>query len=295
MARILCIEDEDFIRQDIADELTDAGHDVVQAENGADGLKAIITQCPDLVLCDISMPVMDGHTMLTELRENHPSYDDMPFLFLSALADRDDVIAGKRLGADDYLTKPIDFGMLHATVESRLRQVGRMSERREEQLVKLYKALSGGDPPTAGETGAAVAAATGLIRDNPDALRLTIIGSAEETATIGGALRAKGHTVATATSAAAFHQDCKDSAPDLLLITAAVSQRDRQLAGVLADIACPKVLLMPRPLDDAEPADTVPGFDAVVGWQDNIEAFDGEIGAVAACYAASKKFAGAGF
>ena len=142
MARILCIEDEDFIRQDIVEELTDAGHTVIEADNGADGLKAIVAQTPDLVLCDISMPVMDGHTLLTELRENHPAFDDLPFVFLSALADRKDVIAGKRLGADDYLTKPIDFEMLHATIETRLRQVSRMAERKEDQMIRLYRALS---------------------------------------------------------------------------------------------------------------------------------------------------------
>ncbi|CAN0437057.1 unnamed protein product, partial [Discosporangium mesarthrocarpum] len=135
MATILCIEDEDMIRQDIVEELTDAGHDVMQACDGAEGLRLLLSKMPDLVLCDISMPVMDGHTLLTELRESYPEHDDLPFVFLSALADRDDVIAGKKLGADDYLTKPIDFEMLHATVESRLRQVGRMSERKQDQMI----------------------------------------------------------------------------------------------------------------------------------------------------------------
>lgn len=153
MTKILCIEDEDFLRQDIVEELTDAGYEVLAAENGADGLKAIIANAPDLVLCDINMPVMDGCTLLTELRDNHPSYADLPFVFLTALADRTDVIAGKKLGADDYLTKPIDFELLLATVESRLRQVGRMAERRDGQLVSLYKALS----RTADETETAAA------------------------------------------------------------------------------------------------------------------------------------------
>ena len=290
MARILCIEDEDFIRQDIVEELTEAGHEVVQADNGADGLKAIIAECPDLVLCDISMPVMDGHTLLTELRENYQAFDDLPFLFLSALADRDDVIAGKRLGADDYLTKPIDFEMLHATIESRLRQVGRMSERKDEQLVKLYKALSGSDASAAGETVAITGPFSLQVRDNPDALRLTILGSDEETAAICAALRANGHEVTSVTSAATFRENT-GAVPDLVLITAAISLREPQLSGYLAGVACPKVLLMPQPLDDAGQSDTVPGFDAVVSWQENIDAFDADIGAIAAGYAATGKVA----
>jgi DNA-binding response OmpR family regulator len=150
MAKILCIEDEDDLRQDIVDELTEAGYDVIAADNGVDGLESIIADNPDLVLCDITMPRMDGHTLLSELRENYPSCADLPFVFLSALADRTDVIAGKQLGADDYLTKPIDFELLLATIDSRLRQVGRMNERKEEQMVKLFKALAAATPPTGG-------------------------------------------------------------------------------------------------------------------------------------------------
>jgi CheY-like chemotaxis protein len=60
------------------------------------------------VICDITMPVMDGHTLLSELRSNHPERSELPFLFLTALADRDNLVKGKKLGADDYLTKPVD-------------------------------------------------------------------------------------------------------------------------------------------------------------------------------------------
>ncbi len=141
-AKILCIDDEPGLREDIVEELRDAGYETVEAGDGRAGLEAIIAQKPDLVLCDITMPVMDGHSLLKELRDKHPDQADLPFIFLSALADRDHVIVGKRLGADDYLTKPIDFEMLLATVEARLGQIQRMETRKQEQLVKVFKAAS---------------------------------------------------------------------------------------------------------------------------------------------------------
>ena len=141
-AKILCIDDEPGLREDIVEELRDAGYETVEAGDGRAGLEAIIAQKPDLVLCDITMPVMDGHSLLKELRDKHPDQADLPFIFLSALADRDHVIVGKRLGADDYLTKPIDFELLLATVEARLGQIQRMETRKQEQLVKVFKAAS---------------------------------------------------------------------------------------------------------------------------------------------------------
>ena len=142
MARVLCIEDEEDIRQTIAEELSDAGYEVFEASNGQLGLESILCQTPDLVLCDVNMPVMGGHDLLRELRAKHPELADMPFIFLSALADRGYIVEGKRLGADDYLTKPIDFELLLATVESRLNQVQRMTAHKEEQFVKIYRSFN---------------------------------------------------------------------------------------------------------------------------------------------------------
>lgn len=140
-ARILCVEDEADIRRLLVEELSDIGYDTIEAADGKAGLDAIVQQQPDLVLCDITMPKMSGHALLEELRSNYPDQADLPFIFLSALADREHVLAGKRLGVDDYLTKPIDFELLSATIEARLSQVNRMKARKESQMVKLYKAM----------------------------------------------------------------------------------------------------------------------------------------------------------
>ena len=142
MTKILCIEDEVPLREDIVEELQDAGHETIEAANGREGLEAIVEHRPDLVLCDIAMPVMNGRDLLTTLREKYPLYTDLPFVFLSALADPTEVIAGKDLGADDYLTKPIDFEFLLATVEAHLRQASRMQARKQNQPVKLYMAIA---------------------------------------------------------------------------------------------------------------------------------------------------------
>jgi len=137
LIKILCVEDELELRADLVEELQDAGYETIEASNGVEGLDSILEHHPDLVLCDITMPGMNGHELLAQLRAEHPQFNCLPFLFLSALADREDIVAGKELGADDYLTKPVDFDILLATVRSRLGQVTRMDAQKQEELNSL--------------------------------------------------------------------------------------------------------------------------------------------------------------
>jgi len=123
---ILCVEDETQLRRDIADELIEAGYDVIEAGNGEEALALLTGARPDLVLCDISMPGLSGHDVLAALRDTVADHAEMPFVFLSALADPRQIVEGKRLGADDYLVKPIDYDLLLATVDARLRQIERI-------------------------------------------------------------------------------------------------------------------------------------------------------------------------
>jgi DNA-binding response OmpR family regulator len=123
--RILCIDDDSETAALIAEELTDRGYEVGVAYNGRDGLTAILRATPDLVLADVSMPVMSGFDLLERLTALEPRFARVPFVFLTALADHDNEIKGWRLGADDYLTKPVDFDVLAAVLESRLRRVAR--------------------------------------------------------------------------------------------------------------------------------------------------------------------------
>ena len=93
----------------------------------------------------------DRPRALAEVRRNHPDLAELPFVFLSALSDRASVIEGERLGANDYLTKPVDFDLLLATIEARLRQVERAAPARRDKLVRLYTKLGGAapEPPAA--------------------------------------------------------------------------------------------------------------------------------------------------
>ncbi|HTM79197.1 MAG TPA: response regulator, partial [Devosia sp.] len=129
-AIILCVEDEVDLRRDIADELGEAGYVVIEASNGAEALQLLEAVRPDLILCDISMPGLNGYDVLRAAHAKGPDHAGIPFVFLSALADPREVVAGKRLGADDYLVKPIDYDLLLATVEARLRQIARIQSSR---------------------------------------------------------------------------------------------------------------------------------------------------------------------
>lgn len=138
---VLCAEDEHDLRKDICDELREAGYAIIEAIDGEETLQQIEALAPDLILCDIHMPARSGYQVLAEIRERRPDLAQTPFVFLTALSDSREVIEGKRLGADDYLVKPIDFDLLLATVEARLRQVRRMGEQRHQALDELRQAM----------------------------------------------------------------------------------------------------------------------------------------------------------
>lgn len=123
--KLLCIEDNRETAALIAEELIERGFEVIVAHNGQEGFAAILRTTPDLVLCDISMPVMSGFEVLERLTAIAPRFGDMPFVFLTALTDRDNELKGRELGADDYVTKPVDFDMLNAIVTARLARVAR--------------------------------------------------------------------------------------------------------------------------------------------------------------------------
>ena len=123
--KILCIEDDRETAALIAEELVDRGYEVTVAHDGREGLAAILRTMPDLVLSDIRMPVMSGFELLERLVALAPRFSKMPFVFLTALTDRDNELRGRQLGADDYVTKPIDFELLATIISARLAGVAR--------------------------------------------------------------------------------------------------------------------------------------------------------------------------
>jgi DNA-binding response OmpR family regulator len=123
--RILCVEDDRDTASLICEELTDRGFDVSAAYNGHDGLASIVKDPPDIVLSDITMPGMSGFELLERLTSMAPRFESMPFLFLTALGDQRSELKGWQLGADDYLTKPVDYEVLAARIGARLASVAR--------------------------------------------------------------------------------------------------------------------------------------------------------------------------
>ena len=122
MKKILLIEDNNDIRDNPAEILTMANYEVYTAENGKAGVESALREKPDLIICDIMMPVLDGYGVLHMLHKN-PDVQHTPFIFLTAKAERSDVRKGMELGADDYITKPFSGTELLNAVESRFKKV----------------------------------------------------------------------------------------------------------------------------------------------------------------------------
>ncbi len=122
---ILYVDDDKETAGLIAEELVDRGYRVSVAHSGQAGLASIVREAPDIVLSDVSMPGFSGFDVLAGLIAVSPRAAAMPFIFLTALADRETELRGRQLGADDYVTKPVDFDMLVAIIEARLAGVAR--------------------------------------------------------------------------------------------------------------------------------------------------------------------------
>jgi CRP-like cAMP-binding protein len=122
MKRILLIEDNNEIRENTAEILELDGYEVLTAENGKIGVELASSQKPDLIICDIMMPVLDGYSVLHLLSKN-PETENIPFIFLTAKADRSDFRKGMEMGADDYITKPFDDVDLLNAIESRFKKI----------------------------------------------------------------------------------------------------------------------------------------------------------------------------
>ncbi|GAA4356449.1 response regulator [Hymenobacter saemangeumensis] len=118
MKTILLIEDNELIRENTAEILELAGYDVRTAENGKLGVEQALAKKPDLVVCDIMMPVLDGYGVLQIFNQN-PQLAGVPFIFLTAKTERADLRRGMELGADDYLTKPFDEAELLSAITGR--------------------------------------------------------------------------------------------------------------------------------------------------------------------------------
>lgn len=119
--KILLIEDNDDIRETTAVILELAQYKTITARNGKEGVELAISQLPDLIICDIMMPVLDGYGVLHLLSKNEKTAA-IPFIFLTAKAERSEMRKGMDMGADDYISKPFDDIELLNAIESRLKR-----------------------------------------------------------------------------------------------------------------------------------------------------------------------------
>ncbi|MFZ1751690.1 MAG: response regulator [Saprospiraceae bacterium] len=124
-SKILVIEDNNDVRENIEELLQLTGYEVFTAENGKLGTTKALEVIPDLILCDIMMPELDGFGVLRIL-SNHPTTMDIPFIFLTAKIEKEDFRKGMGLGADDYITKPYDDIQLLDTIEIRIKKSARI-------------------------------------------------------------------------------------------------------------------------------------------------------------------------
>src|SRR5215471_8901785 len=139
MKKILVIEDEPEMRRNICALLRFKEYLPLEAENGRAGLELARREPPDLILCDVMMPELDGYGVLRALQAD-PKLALIPFIFLTAKGEKDDLRSGMNLGADDYLTKPVANADLVRAIETRLR-------RSEQQANREFKPdFSSSDP-----------------------------------------------------------------------------------------------------------------------------------------------------
>lgn len=141
-ANILLVEDDRSLLKGMSDFLELSGYQVSVAENGLEALNVLTSnrKPPDLIVSDIMMPFMDGYQLLTAVRQQ-TEWVSIPFIFLSAKSTRQDIRAGKKLGADDYIPKPFDVEDLLVAIQSRLERYSELDKLNENRLVTMKRRI----------------------------------------------------------------------------------------------------------------------------------------------------------
>ncbi|MCX6163602.1 MAG: response regulator transcription factor [Ignavibacteriae bacterium] len=134
MKKILVIDDDKSIRESTQELLEIVGYDVKVAEDGTKGIKLAKEFIPDIIICDISMPILDGYSVFNELSKN-PNTSVIPFIFLTAKAEITDLKYGMQLGADDYICKPFSSNELINSIELR--------SKKKDNIIEFYGSRNG--------------------------------------------------------------------------------------------------------------------------------------------------------
>lgn len=136
--QILLVEDDEMLRESTAIFFEEEGYRVLAAKNGLEGMEKALEYQPDLILCDIAMPRMNGYDLYKIVNQNS-STCFIPFIFISAKTEKEDIRTGMQLGADDYITKPFDFDELLKTVELRIAKREKMAQHNERNFKTLLE------------------------------------------------------------------------------------------------------------------------------------------------------------
>jgi len=142
--KILCIEDEVDVRDNITEILKDEGFQVIEANDGVEGYEKFIEENPHVIISDIMMPKMSGYELLKKIRstKRKDCNNNVPFIFLSALSQREDIIKGTNLSANDYMIKPVDLDILVAKVKEKIRTFNSIEKNYKDNLDNLCLQVS---------------------------------------------------------------------------------------------------------------------------------------------------------
>lgn len=143
---LLIIEDSDDVRENMKEILELSNYQVITARNGKEGLEVAQKNIPDIILCDVMMPLLDGYGVLRGL-SNNPTTKNIPFIFVTAKSDKSDFRIGMDLGADDYLTKPFNGNDLLSLVNARIKKAEVLKELLKKILMILKSFLQIQIPP----------------------------------------------------------------------------------------------------------------------------------------------------
>ncbi len=136
MEKILVIEDDSILRENIAEFLREENFEVITAVNGKIGLDSALNEFPDLILCDVGMPEMDGYEVYKNILKD-PSASLIPFIFLTSRVEKDDVRLGMGMGVDDYISKPFNFDELLNSIRARIDRKEKVIKANEEKFRAL--------------------------------------------------------------------------------------------------------------------------------------------------------------
>ena len=211
MKGILIIEDDPSVRENLQDLLKAEGYIVVVASNGVHGLQLAQTQRPDLIICDIMMPELDGYGVLARLRANF-NLSTIPFIFLTAKADKPDLRQGMIMGADDYVTKPFTRTELLEAIQSQLQKQANIAHYYKSEL---YETMDNYNSTTSSKKFNSAGAKILIVDDERAALHMlkrNLIGM--------------GFEVYTAENGIQALKVLRHKAPDLMVLDVGMAEMD---------------------------------------------------------------------